>query len=63
MPNSQDYNDIRENELLAALPSEILERLLPYLEPVILPPLEVLYDFDDPITHVYFPTATQSSQP
>lgn len=55
MPDSQESNEIRENELLAALPSETFERLLPYLEPVVLPPLEVVYDFDDPITHVYFP--------
>ena len=54
LPKSQQSNEIRENELLAALPSEILERLLPQLEPVVLPPLEVLYDFDDPITHLYF---------
>jgi len=54
LPKSQESNEIRENELLAALPSEIFERLLPQLEPVVLPPLEVLYDFDDPITHLYF---------
>jgi hypothetical protein len=27
---------------------------MPHLEPTVLPPLEVLYDFDDPITHLYF---------
>lgn len=54
-PDKQDTQEIRENELLAALPSEDFERLLPGLELVILPPFEVLYDFDDEITHVYFP--------
>ena len=52
--DQQDIQEIRENELLAALPSEDFERLLPRLERVILPPFEVLYDFDDEITHVYF---------
>jgi CRP-like cAMP-binding protein len=54
-PKSPASNEIRENELLASLPSEIFGRLLPHLEPIVLPPLEVLYDFEDPITHVYFP--------
>ena len=48
-------DEIRENELLAALPSADFERLLPRLERVVLPPFEILYDFDDEITHVYFP--------
>jgi len=54
IPQSQNSNEIRENELVAALPSDIFERLMLHLEPTILPPLEVLYDFDDPITHLYF---------
>lgn len=53
--DQQDANEIRQNELLAALPSSDFERLLARLEPVVLPPFEVLYDFDDEITHVYFP--------
>lgn len=48
-------DEIRENELLAALPSVDFERLLPGLERVVLPPFEIVYDFDDDITHVYFP--------
>lgn len=51
----QDANEIRENELLAALPSDNFERLLPRLERVALPPFEILYDFEDEITHIYFP--------
>lgn len=53
--DQQDANEIRENELLAALPSSEFERLLPRLERVVLPPFEILYDFDDEITHIYFP--------
>ena len=51
----QDADEIRENELLAALPSDDFERLLGRLERVVLPPFEILYDFDDQITHIYFP--------
>lgn len=51
----QDTCEARENELLAALPSNDFERLLPRLERVVLPPFEILYNFDDEITHVYFP--------
>lgn len=53
--DQQDASEIRENELLAALPLDDFGRLLPRLERVVLPPFEVLYDFDDEITHVYFP--------
>ena len=55
VPDRQDANEIRENELLAALPSDDFERLLPRLERVVLPPFEIVYDFDDEITHLYFP--------
>ena len=51
----QDANEIRENEVLGALPSDDFERLLPRLERVVLPPFEILYNFEDEITHVYFP--------
>jgi hypothetical protein len=54
-PAKAERDELRENELLAALPSDDFERLLPCLERVVLPPYEVLYDFDDAITHVYFP--------
>jgi CRP-like cAMP-binding protein len=50
-----DTEEIRENELLGALPPAEFERLLPRLERVVLPPFEILYDFDDEITHLYFP--------
>src|SRR5882724_2996619 len=51
----QDVNEIRENELLAGLPADEFDRLFSRLEKVVLPPFEILYDFDDEITHVFFP--------
>jgi CRP-like cAMP-binding protein len=44
-----------QNQLLAALPSKDYKRLLPHLESVPLPFLEVLYESGDPIKYVYFP--------
>lgn len=44
-----------QNQLLAALPSEDYKRLLPHLESVPLPFMEVIYESGEPITHVYFP--------
>jgi hypothetical protein len=38
----RDKSEIKENQLLAALPPEVLERLLPSLENVVLPPGEIL---------------------
>ena len=43
------------NQLLAALPGEEYGRLLPRLESVPLPFMEVLYEGGKPIRHVYFP--------
>jgi CRP-like cAMP-binding protein len=43
------------NHLLAALPANVYKRLLPHLESVALPLMEVLYESGEPITHVYFP--------
>jgi len=44
-----------QNQLLAALPGEEYGRLLPLLESVTLPFMEVLYEGGKPIQHVYFP--------
>ncbi len=44
-----------QNHLLAALPGKDFERLLPHLETVRLPFMEVLYESGDAIEHVYFP--------
>ena len=46
----------QQNHLLAALPTEVLERLLPHLELVPLPLGKVLYESGDTLRHVYFPT-------
>lgn len=43
------------NHLLAALPAEVLQRLLPNLELVPLPLGKVLYESGDTLRHVYFP--------
>lgn len=42
------------NRLLAALPQQEYERLLPKFEPVSLPIKQVLYEADEPIEYVYF---------
>ena len=44
-----------QNQLLAALPGKEYKRLLPHLEYVRLPFMEVLYESGEPIKHVYFP--------
>lgn len=54
MPKISRPPSIR-NQLLAALPSEEYARLLPRLESVPLPFMEVLYEGGEPIRHVYFP--------
>jgi CRP-like cAMP-binding protein len=54
VPNKSRPPPIR-NHLLAALPCEEYERLLPRLESVSLPFMGVLYEGGEPIRHVYFP--------
>jgi CRP-like cAMP-binding protein len=49
-------HDARQNRLLAALPAEELDRLLPHLEPVPMPLGHVLCQSGMPMSHVYFPT-------
>jgi len=44
-----------QNQLLAALPAKDYKRLLPHLESVPLPFMEVLYESGEAIKHVYFP--------
>src|SRR4030095_11675485 len=44
-----------QNHLLAALTDIEYKRLLPHLEPISLPFMEVLYESGDAIEHVYFP--------
>ena len=44
-----------ENRLLAALPADIYQRLLPHLETVTLKLRQVLYEAGDSVNYVYFP--------
>ncbi|HVG33988.1 MAG TPA: Crp/Fnr family transcriptional regulator [Pyrinomonadaceae bacterium] len=44
-----------QNQLLAALPANVYKHLIPHLEEVPLPFMEVLYESGQRITHVYFP--------
>ena len=45
------------NALLSALPQAEYARLLPHLEPVRLHYNEVIYECEEPIRHVYFPSS------
>ena len=46
----------RHNLLLAALPPDDYRRLLPHLDPVVLPLGWSVYEADSPMKHLYFPT-------
>ncbi len=48
----------KQNHLLAALPHDEFERLLPHLEPVPMPLGEALYESGGQLHHVYFPTTS-----
>ncbi len=48
--------DFGKNRLLRALPAEVLQRLQPALEPVSLPLGQVIYEPDEVLSHVYFPS-------
>lgn len=54
--NGLSLRDPRQNHLLAALPKEEFQRLLPNLELVPMPLGHVLYESGIPMRHVYFPT-------
>jgi len=51
-----DQGGIAENRLLAALPTNVRERLQPDLESVTLAVGKVLYEAHDALSYVYFPT-------
>jgi CRP-like cAMP-binding protein len=44
-----------QNHILAALPADAYQRLLPHLEKVDLPSGKIIYEIDEPISHLYFP--------
>jgi len=47
-----------QNQLLAAIPAAVLERLIPHLELIEMPLGQVLYQADVPIEYVLFPTTS-----
>jgi CRP-like cAMP-binding protein len=49
------------NRILAALPEEEYQRLIPHIEEVLLSPGELLYQPNQTIEHVYFPTGAAIS--
>jgi CRP-like cAMP-binding protein len=51
-----DLHAPRQNHLLASLPAEAYERLMPNLELVSMPLGNVLYESGSELRHVYFPT-------
>jgi CRP-like cAMP-binding protein len=51
-------DDIKNNQLLAALPEAESQRWLPHLELVTMPLGEVLYESGGTLKHVYFPTTS-----
>jgi CRP-like cAMP-binding protein len=53
-----DPHNPRQNHLLAALPAQDRERLLPHLELVTMPLGHVLYESGNELRHVYFPTTS-----
>jgi CRP-like cAMP-binding protein len=55
-------NALLANKLLAALPGDSFERLLPHLEPAALGAGEDLYRFDRGISYAYFPESAVISQ-
>jgi CRP-like cAMP-binding protein len=61
-PESDSLNALLTNKLLAALPAEEFERLLPHLEPVMLVAGEDLYQFEGGVTYAYFPESAVISQ-
>ena len=53
---SVDTGHLKRNRLLATLPAGVLSRLRSALEPVELALGQVIYEPDEPLSHVYFPT-------
>ncbi len=53
---SHSFHVLSQNDLLAALPADELERIQHHLELIPLPLGEVIYEFGGKLSHVYFPT-------
>lgn len=56
MSSRNNLSTPMQNQLLAALPNEVQQRLFPHLEPVSLPLGKVLYESGSRLRYVYFPT-------
>lgn len=56
MPLLADPVEVKKNHLLAELPHEEFDRLMPHLNLVKLPLGKVLYESGDTLDYVYFPT-------
>jgi CRP-like cAMP-binding protein len=58
MTNSFSYKSQGsvENRLLADLPDEVLDRLLPHLQPVSFALGDIVYESSEQMEHLYFPT-------
>jgi len=56
MPTTTDARDSAGNKLLAKLPREDFERILPHLKPVSFKLGEVVYESGGQMEHIYFPT-------
>ena len=55
MPSRNNLSTPMQNQLLAALPHVVQQRLFPHLEPVALPLGTVLYESGNRLRYVYFP--------
>ena len=56
MPISTHSQGSAKNRLLAALPGEVFDRLLPHLHPVSFVPRHVVYESNEQMDDLYFPT-------
>ena len=56
MPISTNSQGPAENRLLASLPDEVLDRLLPHLQPVSFALGGVVYESNERMEGLYFPT-------
>ena len=55
---SLQHPAVQANRLLAALPKDVLERLLPHIEKVTLFAGDTLYNAGGDVDHLYFPSST-----
>lgn len=56
--NTPAQQSPKQNRLLAALPSDLFDRIAPHLEPVAMPLGEAIYESGGVLHHAYFPTTS-----